>query len=431
MRHGHERSIAALSLAALAVSAPALQAQQSWDAGLHLGSEYTDNAGKRGGTGQSERQDEARLTLGGQYENDLLKLDASYRARERRYSEDSQPDRSFFEGQGSFLLGKAHDPVDLRVSHSRSTVLNAPDALELDENTDERDILTVVPTARWQPSQADVVSLSGQYSAIRYRYDERRDSEREGGQLSWRRGLSPISNLSFNAQQTEVSFDAVPQANYRYSDYYLAYDTELRRLNYRVQLGWNETDPEVGEGLSGPSYQLSLGYGETINRWELSVRQYITDNSTGSGNQGPMSNFVPGDSAAGDLDQLERTRAELSWRYALLCRRCSMTVRVYHQQDDYRQELEDRDQSGASARLGYQLTERSSLDLTGRWRQQTFASEVARSDFNSERWNLSYAYQFPSGVGVRLFGAHVERSSRNDGPSYRENRGGAGIEYNF
>lgn len=418
------------TLAILGASAP-LSAEDNWQMRVNLESEYTDNALKTEEPTLSERQDQAMIGLSGSYENDTLLLDASYQAREHRYSEDSQRDRSLYEGQGSLMLGKAHDPAQLSISHSRDTVWNTPNAVELLENTDERDIFTATPILRWQPSRADNVELRGQFSSVEYRYSTQRDSEREGAQFSWSRSLSETSLLSLSARQTDVEFDAIPSANYSYENYSISYDVQLRRLNYRVEVGRNESDSAVGENLSSPTYLLNLGYGENSNRLELQLRQYITDNSSGSGNRNPLSNFAPGDSTAGQVDQIERQRAEIDWRYNRLCQRCSLSMTVYYQEDDYRQETEDRTQIGGSARAGYKFGQHASMNLSWRRRDESFAEDVEREGFETERWRLSYEYRFSGGLTFDLYGIQRERQSQAGARNYEESRGGIGLGYRF
>lgn len=420
-----------VAMGVLVTAAVTVQAEDDWEVRLGLDSEYTDNANKSEEATLSEREDQALIGLSGNYENETLLLDAGYQVRERRFSKGSEEDRTLYEGEGRFVLGKGHDPAQLSISHSRDTVWNTPDALEQLENTDERDIVTVVPSLRWQPTGVDDLQLSGQFSDIGYRYNEQRDSERRGGQLSWIRQLSEVSQFSVSAQQTEIAFDAAPSADYTYRDYHLAYEVTLRKLSYRLQAGLNESEPETGEALSSPAYLVSVSYGEPVNRVELRLRRYITDNSAGSSNRSPLSSFGPDDSSAGDLDQIERERAEINWQYQALCQRCSVSTTLYYQEDDYRQEAEDRTQSGGSINLGYQLSQRGDLSLSWRRNEQSFADDVARTGYQSDRWRLSYRYSFPAGLDVTLSASRIDREADAGGRSYVENRGGLGLDYRF
>lgn len=422
--------VGALGVSLLATPVAVL-AENEWEASVGLRSEVTDNANKSSTDPLTERQDEANLTVGGSYENSLIEAGANYRLSERRFDKDSQPSRSRLQGDGRLLIGKAHDRADLLLTHTRRTVLNQPDDLDLLRNNDEREIFTAVPTARWRATRVDLLMLSGTYAQVDYRFNSERNSERLGASALWQRELSETDRFSLDAQQMDVTFDAFPAADYRYTAYSAAYAVELRRLNYRVQLGYNESEPEVGEGISSPSYQISLGYGSGMHQWNISASRFVTDNSAGNGNQGDFDEFNPDDSSAGQLDQLERSRMEISWRSQALCQRCSSALTLFHQEDDYRVEEEDRTEQGLRLSTDYRLSTRSSVRAILQSRNHSFASSVERSDYRADTLRLSYDYQFPTGLGWSVFGRYQERSSDDDARTYEESVVGLSADYSF
>lgn len=414
----------------LAVS-PTASAEGEWQSSLSLQSEYTDNANRSATDPLTERQDEVRLSTGGSYENSLLEVSANYLASETYFEKDSQENRSQLQGDSSLLLGKPHQPLDLLVSHSRRTVLNAPDDLDLLRNNDERDILTVSPSARWRSDGADTVILRATWSDIGYRFTPERDSERTSGSLSWERGLSQTTQFTLSAQQSDISFDAAPFADYQYNSAFAAYSAQLRQLNYRIQLGYNESKPELGDGLSSPSYQLNVGYDTGLHQWNFNANTRITDNSAGSGNEGSFDGFNPGDASSGSLDQLERTSAELSWQTQVVCGRCALSVSLYHQDDDYRQEAEDRQESGVRISHDYRFSEQASLSVSLDRRDHRFDPEVAREDYRADRVGVSYRYRFVHGLELTLFSNWRDRESDDAARRYDELSGGLGLTYSF
>ncbi|WP_341936723.1 hypothetical protein [Marinimicrobium sp. C2-29] len=406
-------------------------ADGEWQSSVSLQSEYTDNANRSATDPLSERQDEVRLSTGGSYENSLLEVSANYQASETYFEKDSQENRSQLQGESSLLLGKPHQPLDLLVSHSRRMVLNAPDDLDLLRNNDERDIFTVSPSARWRSDGADTVILRATWADIGYRFTPQRDSERTSGSLSWERELSQTSQFNLSAQQSDVSFDAAPFADYKYNAAYAAYSTQLRQLDYRIQLGYNESKPELGEGLSSPAYQLNVGYDSGPHQWNFNASTRITDNSAGSGNEESFEGFNPGDASSGSLDQLERTSGELSWQTQVVCGRCSLSVSFYYQDDDYRVEAEDRQQSGIRINHDYRLSSQASLGFSLDRRNHSFAPDVAREDYRSNRVGVSYHYRFVQGLELSVFSNWRDRESDGPAPSYDELRGGLGLTYSF
>lgn len=421
---------ALLLLAPLLLPASAL-AEGDWRASASLRTEHTDNANKSEDDPLSERQDEVELNVGGDYANRWISFEAGYEASERRFNKGSQEDRSLLQGDSELVVGQPTDPVDLVVTHSRRTVLNAPDDVDLLRNNDERTILSAMPRARWRPTGADLLMASGQFADVDYRFRPERNSERQGGSVVWQREVSEVDSLSLTGQHTEVSFDVAPQADYEYRAANLSYQVSLRRLQYRVQLGYNESNPKVGEGLSSPSYLVDVKLGEGPNRWGFSASQFITDNSSGSGNQGDLGDFTPGDSSAGELDQLERTRAELRWINQTLCERCNVTVSTYWQSDDYRVENEDQDELGFRLSGQYQISRQSSLDLSWQRRDRQFEDGSERSDFQQDRLRARYDYNFVNNMAVNVFLARNERQSDDGSREYDETTGGLGVSYTF
>lgn len=419
-------------LLAASMASPSIAwAENEWHSSVSLQSEYTDNANRSSTDPLTERQDEVKLSTGGSYENALLEASADYHASETYFQKDSQESRSELQGDSRLLLGKDHHPMDLLVSHSRRTVLNAPDDLDLLRNNDERDILTVSPSARWRSDGADTVSVRGTYSDVGYRFTPERDSERTSGSLSWERGLSQTTQLTLSAQQTDISFDAAPFADYRYNAAFAAYSAQLRQLNYRIQLGYNESEPEIGEGLSGPTYKVNVGYDAGLHQWNFSANTLITDNSAGGGNEGSFDGFNPGDSSAGGLDQLERTTAELSWQTQAVCGRCLLSVSFYHQDDDYRVEEEDRQESGIRVNHDYRFSEQASLSVSLNRRDHSFDADVARADYRVDRASISYHYRFTHGLGLSLFSNWQDRASDDPARSYDKLSAGLGLTYSF
>lgn len=415
------RSAAAFGLGLMVLPLCAWSNERAWDWQASVGvlTDYSNNAFKSSDEEISERQDEARLAVGADYENNLVEFSSNYQARERRFDKGSQEGRSQLEGNSELIIGKAHHRADLRLSHTRRSVLNQPDDLDLLRNNDERQIFSAVPTLRWRLTQADLVMLQGSYAQVDYRFNSERDSERLGGNLIWRRSLSSNETVTLLGQYSDVSFDAFPLADYSYYAYSAAYGVELRRLDYRIELGYNETDPEQGEGMDGPSYQVDVGYDSGLHRWSLSLAQFVTDNSAGSGNRGDFDGFNPGDSSAGDLDQLERFRADIRWTTSALCVRCESSLTLFYQEDDYRIVTEDRSEHGLRLNNRYRLSTRSSVSASLERRESRFSQEVARSDFTADRVGLSYDYDFPSGLSAGA-SARWEQRSYSDAASARD-----------
>lgn len=424
-------SLCLVPLASAIATAQTTQQGPAWTASLGLETEHTDNALRTRNDQISERQDELNLRVGTDYENSWMELEADYNASERRFDKDTQRDQGRVEGQASLRLGKEEDAADLLISNSRRTELNAPDDQDLLSNTDEREVWSLVPTLRWRASSANTLMLQGNYADISFGGSGERDSDRLGASVLWQRQLSATDSLTLRAQQTDIGFAARPDLDYRLSNISIAYQTQLRSLGYRVQVGYNESDPDNGESFSDPSYELELNYQLGAHRFELYADRFLTDNSAGNSNRGDFDDFNPRDSATDQLDQLERSNLELTWRTEIFCARCDFSLQLFYEDSDFQEELEDRTEVGARAQLGYRLTDRSSIDFSVQRRTQEFDSSVERSDFDRDEFRVNYRYNRGRGFGWSLFASYEERDSDNPTQSNTETLVGLRLDYRF
>ncbi|WP_111641490.1 hypothetical protein [Marinimicrobium alkaliphilum] len=383
-----------------------------WRASVGLVSEITNNAGKvHGEDTLSERQDEARLELGGDYSNSLIELGVNYRASERRFDKDSQKDRRRLEGRSELTIGKPYHLGDLYISHTRQSVLNAPDDVDLLANTDEREILTARPSLRWRASAANTFVTSGNYARIDYRFAPERRSERTGATLTWLRRMSPTDNFTFTAQQTEIAFDAAPEVDYDLTTLAVTYAVELRQLSYSLRAGRNRTKPAIGESVSRPTYSADINYTSGPNLWSLSASRFLTDSSGGGGSAGEFDRFNPRDASTARLDQMERIDAEFTWRTQALCQRCSLSAGLFYRADDYQEIDEDRSELGARAGLDYRLAPSTSVRLSWDRRDHSFDEDSDRPDYRLTRTQVSYNHRFISGLNTRVYVRYHQRGS--------------------
>ena len=401
------------------------------DVGIIVGTEYTDNASRSADDGDSERRDRYGLSLASDYENQLVDLDVSYSAEERRYSEDSQPTRSVVEGDFDLLLGKPHHFADLLLSHSRRSALRQPDQIDLLVNRDERDIYSAIPTLRARLTPLNQLMLQGHYSQIKYRFDESRDSERLGGSLIWAHTVSATSEWQLVGTHTEVSFDLSPELDYTYQALTAAYSVALSRLSYTVEVGYNETETEQSDRFSSPMLRFEANYDTGRHRFSLNARQYITDSSQAGGNLGDPGSFGAGRDTVGQMDQLERRSADIRWDYAGLCQRCDFNVTAFYRYDDYRTLEEDTDEVGLGTGIGYRFTDRASTHLSVNARRQSFETDADREAFELGRARLSYRYSFPNDLSLELFTHFEKRHSSAPTQRYEEARAGLTLGFVF
>jgi hypothetical protein len=129
---------------------------------------HSDNGNKSADNKISEMQQEYELNLGASYENYIGKFEADYGVSYRSFSEETQPNKSTLEGHSALQLGRSSQLAELLIEHSRQTLLNKPNSLDLTSNQEEREVLAITPKLNWRFTSADTLYLQGNFSDIRY-----------------------------------------------------------------------------------------------------------------------------------------------------------------------------------------------------------------------------------------------------------------------
>lgn len=421
---------------ALSLLAASLPGYADFKADVAVSTQISDNARKNSGNKISERQDEYSIGVSGDYENRLLDLKADYEASEHRFEKNSQADRSLLEGYAGLTIGKANQPVNLLLSHTRRGLLNNPDQIDLLENHDERQIFSAVPTARLPLSSVDTLVLQGNYSVIDYRYNEYRNSENKGASLIWQHRFSDIDMVQVSVQQSDIEFDETPQNNYEYQNAMLAYSATLRAFSYILQVGHNKSKQDNGEEHSSPSYHATLNYTTGLNNFSFVTDQRITDTSMGDGNRSFAggqwdSGIGSGDVSSNRVDQIERRSMELRWNTSMLCERCDIYANIHIRDDDYLNLPEDNNERGAGVGFSYHFTKNSKLNVRFDRREQRFDEDVAREKYTLDRGRVDYQYTWRTDVRLSAYLESEKRRSEDNGRDYEELVTGVAITYTF
>jgi len=421
---------------ALSLLAASLPGYGDFTADVAVSTQISDNARKSSGDKISERQDEYSIGVSGDYENRLLDLKADYEASEHRFEKNSQADRSLLEGYAGLTIGKANQPVNLLLSHTRRGLLNNPDQIDLLENHDERQIFSAVPTARLSLSRVDTLVLQGNYSVIDYRYNEFRNSENKGASLIWQHRFSDIDMVQVSVQQSDIEFDETPQNNYEYQNAMLAYSATLRAFSYILQVGYNKSKQDNGEEYSSPSYHATVNYTTGLNNFSFVTDQRITDTSMGDGNRSITggqwdSGVGSGDVSSNRVDQIERRSMELRWNTSMLCERCDIYANIHVRDDNYLTLPEDNNERGVGIGFSYRFTKNSRLNISFDRREQRFEGDVAREKYSLDRGRADYQYTWRTDVRLSAYLESEKRRSENNGRDYEELVTGVAITYTF
>lgn len=400
-------------------------------ASLSANSLMSDNTTKTANDPVEERQDVYRLGVTANYLNELIDANVNYNLYAQKFAEHSQPDDEYLDGSSNLEFGKEHDPLGLVLSHSSRMLLQSPDAVDLIENQQEREIISAAPILRKRVFGADTIFLQGQATLVSFPDDDSQDSKRNSLSLGWTHPLSKISMLQFSAQQSDVNFDSQPTSDYSLDNVMAAYSAQLRKLNYRIEVGYNKLSRELGENQGAPSYDASVGYATGYHQFNFSLGREITDTSFGSGNINEATPIPGGDGLAQNIDQIDRKKANLDWQTTLICGRCSFSVGLSYVEDDYLERDDTSVNIYARSAFTYALSNASSLTLRMDRSKYDFENDLIGSNYSMNYFSLEYSYRFLNGFDVNLFARKEERDADQVLSNYDENVYGAGVGYYF
>jgi hypothetical protein len=400
---------------------------------LSATSMFSDNSLKAAEEPIEERQDLYRVGLSADYSNWLVEAEANYNWVSHQFTEQSQPDDRYAEGSSSILFGKQEDPLALELAHSQRILLITPDAVALTQNQQERVMVSALPEIRTRIFAADRLTLGGQFVQVSFPDDELQDSQREGLSLGWLRPLSAASFLQLNAQQQTISFDFFPAADYTYSGAMMVYGVKLRKLKYDIEVGYNQSEPKVGEEQGAPSYKVSVIYLSGFNEFDISASRAITDTSFGDGNLDSNIGLPGSDGSSPSVGRIDRSSAELNWQAQIICSRCEFSTGVSAVEDEYLEKDETSLSRYTRARFAYSFSSAATLSFSTVRADVDFNDVQNARDYELSTVSIEYAYNFVNGLGVRLATKNEDRTATNESESgtYDENTYSVGLAYNF
>jgi hypothetical protein len=392
----------------------------------------SDNGFKAYSDKTAEQQDEYGVDLSSRYSNNLIDFDAGYELQERRFAEDSQESKSLLEGSANLLLGKPSGVADLRLSHSRTSLLKAPSQVNLTNNQDEREILTAAPSLRARLSAADKLQLSGDFTDIKYLETELLNSAREGVDLAWLHAISGIQKMQFSLQSVNIKFKHLVDTDYTMRQAMLGYRVNLRKLNYALDLGYSQSEPEAGEAFNSPTYNIKVGYITGLQEFTLSGAQVITDTSFGNGNSA-VSGGVPSSDGSGAANgRLKRQESRFSWDTKSLCGRCDFSAALFAQRDTYLETLDQQStQTGGGLNFAYRFTEAARLGMTLTRSDMKFEGMTNSEDYELSLARIDYRYAFRGGLSMSWEYKEERRKQEVKTQGYTERYLGAGLAYAF
>lgn len=398
---------------------------------LRAATTLTDNALRDPVDLIEERQDEYSADITGQYHNEWIALDTSYDASKRMFEKGSQEDRSILQGETELIFGNTNQPLNLLLSHSRRSLLNSPDAIDLLNNRDERTVVSVRPTAKWKVNASDVVALSVNYSQVSYKFEGAKDSSLQGINLAWQLGVSPVDTVVFAAQENKISFDGASGFNYKHQNASVKYSVKLANLSYGISIGGSRVIPESkANSLTRPVYDVDASYDTGYDTFKFIASKKVTDTSMGDGNNVGLGVASP-DTLAEGIDLIDLSRGELSWSSGFFCERCKVNINIFGVRQDYQNTHQSFTEKGAGAGFNYRLSRSTSVYLSASHANRMFDSNSKRPDFSLNRGTIGFVYNFQKDLQLKVYRSQEKRDTSLFTESYIEHYTGLSLSYSF
>lgn len=393
----------------------------------------TDNANKYGSPADSAKLSELQnlyeVGVKGKFTNDLVAFVGGYALSDQQYSENSQPSYTSLVGSLQLDIGNNYQPLHLNIAHANESLLNAPDAIDLSVNREERSTLSVVPSLRLRPSDADSIEASLRFVDVAYDKQEKKDSAQTAVQLAWLREINKISDFKLALISSEVSFEISPLFDYKLESAIASYSTKLRYLSYSVAVGANRVVQESkGADFTRPNYQLSVTYENVFNKFGFNIGRRVSDSSSGNG---AMFGGTPTTTSENGIDIIDITDATLSWSTDWLCEKCNIGFSVGRSEENYQALDEDAVVDTLGANASYRVGRNGALSMSYRANERSFDETSLRKSFSDKNYEIAYSHRFIKKLSMNAFVRKYIRDSISDLATYDENLVGIKLTYSF
>lgn len=420
-----------IAVAPIAIFLSPLTVAKDFSVDLLATAGESDNALKTADNEFSEKQNRYSAAVQGEWDKQWFDANIQYTAYQETFADDSQEGENYLQGDSALKFGNANNLFNLDLRHSRRTLLKQTADTPLTDNQEEREIFSVMPSARFDITGSDELVAYADLSRTRYLESELRDSDRNTYGVDHQHDFSAADKINLRLKQIESEFIYFPQADYTLNSAALVYSVSLRKLSYSFGAGQDQTKPEVGDEHSSPHYEASLNYKTGANQIHLYLDQSITDTSYGQGLTLAIPD-VPGvDAATDQLGIIERRSAGIDLTTTALCARCDLTLGLSQAQDDYVDSESESTQRGASLTFRYSFSPRAILLLSHSQSDQEPVTGQLTDDYRQAFSRISFRYQFLKNCSLDIFREKEKRSSDEGTLDYQENFTGLALGYHF
>lgn len=296
---------------------------------------HVENAGQQPSGARQVSQQEwlGGLIAQGHLENNWAFFDSDYQLLDRRYSEFDRRNDQTIIGDSSLQFGRDSDRVYLELNHSSREIPILPLEGDNPNNRDQRTMVTARLNGNFRFGPNNQIKLWGEMTDTQFDFSAVNESQQAGVGMSYSRQISRLTQMGFTVTESELEYRYVDEIlnSQRQS---LWWRTQLRTLNYRMEVGTNTITSNLSES-DGLFVDLGLTYDYGIHNVYLGARRWLADTSQGSGNAARFSRTVGQDGRLGVVDVYNRTDYVLSWTHKNPCSACRFKLDIGLENEDY------------------------------------------------------------------------------------------------
>lgn len=404
-----------------------------FNAELGLGVSQVENANRtsREDAEIDEVQTRSEFSFSGAYYGGMIhEARAEYQIFQDDFSNDSQQEDSNIVGESSILFGGENTFYDLGASHSSKIFLIDPEAANITNNQDDRDITTFFGTLRAAVGKSNIFSIGGDFTDVSYDEFEINDSTREIIYLGYTRNVNEITTAGLTLSASNTDFDFNDATDYKYKRAAIFISRTLRRLDYSIFLGKYFFESTASSDEDDGAYgQIDVNYDTGTAKFFVHAERDITDTSLGNSNN-TFSSAVSADGRISEQDQILRKYVRAGMNFGLLCGACRFQVDIGREDELYFNLIDESSKSNFINFLAsYQPLRMLTLSISARYNDFSYSMRENSNDYDYKilRASASFA-EIRRKLNVEFFLELLERKF-DVGDGYESYSLGLNIKY--
>lgn len=419
------------------------QAVLALDGAAYFGAatEYTSNSLQEA---TNEQSDTSYIGLGGVDLTHVagdFDVQANYGIEKSTYQNDTQSDETSVNGAGEAHWRIRPDTLTWDLRHSSARTKGLQSGVDTADTRTTQKIFSTGPRSLLHLSPQDSLSLGAQWMQVSTSGETSNKSDRELYDLSLQHATSQIQSFGISASRQNADFDADTEPSLTFTQASLDWNRDHRLGGMRLSVGKNRSQREGFDTFDGDLLRAYIDFNSVGHTVSFAAVNELTDSLLGLNNTAIAVNppstdpnqpdgFNPESTNLDVVDALESTRFEVNYSTARLCARCSPSVRVSWDEQDYLTQLLDQKVFTVTAAMGYRLTERLSTSLSVSRSRQEYLDEQSRTDVVWSE-NLGMNYRLWPDLVIEGYVAQQNRDSDAGEAEYDELMARVGFRYYF